>query len=76
MSGDQSEFVSKLSGYAVLGSEQAPLTLGGDLTRVALESILAQADAKAAIARAVTRDDVTTVALPGHDEHRHRPARS
>jgi predicted signal transduction protein with EAL and GGDEF domain len=54
----------------VLGSEQAPLALGGDLTPAALDSILTQADAKAAIARAVTRDEVTTVALPGHDEHR------
>jgi hypothetical protein len=50
----QSEFVSKLDGFAVLGADQAPLAAGGNRSPAALEGMLAQGDVKAAIAQSVT----------------------
>ena len=37
------EFVSKLDGFAVLGADQTPLAVGGDLVAAALKDMLAQA---------------------------------
>jgi len=60
----QSEFVSKLDGFVVLGADQAPLAAGGNLSPAALESMLAQGDVKAAIAQSVAEDRVVTTAMP------------
>ncbi len=38
----QSEFVSRLEGFAVLGPDRTPLAVGGDLTPAALTEILGQ----------------------------------
>ncbi|MGH6831999.1 MAG: hypothetical protein ACRECM_03105, partial [Methyloceanibacter sp.] len=43
----QSEFVSKLDGFAVLDADAAPLAAGGNLSPAALASMLAQGDVKA-----------------------------
>jgi diguanylate cyclase (GGDEF)-like protein len=69
-SGDASEFVSKLSGYAVLDRDRAPLAVGGTLTPADLDSILAQGDVQAAIAQAIAYDEVRTVELPEREDQR------
>jgi hypothetical protein len=61
----QSEFVSKLDGFAVLDGDATPLAAGGNLSPTALEAMLAQGDVKAAIARTVTEDRVVAAAMPG-----------
>jgi len=66
----QSEFVSKLDGFAVLGADQAPLAAGGNLSPATLESMLAQGDVKAAIAQSVAEDRVVTAPMPGDNNLR------
>jgi len=68
MSDSQNEFVSKRQGFAVLGPDQAPLAVGGDLSPQALNSMLSQSDGKAALAQAIRDDAVATAAIPG-DQH-------
>jgi hypothetical protein len=63
MSDSQNEFVSKRQGFAVLGSDQAPLAVGGDLSPQALNSMLSQSDGKAALAQAIRDDAVATAAI-------------
>jgi hypothetical protein len=63
----QSEFVSKLDGFAVLGADQAPLAGGGNLSPATLEGLLAQGDVMAAIAQSAAEDRVVTTAVPGRD---------
>jgi hypothetical protein len=65
----QSEFVSKLEGFAVLGPDRTPLAVGGSLTPAALDEILAQEGGKNAFAKSVQENAVVSEALPG-DEHR------
>jgi diguanylate cyclase (GGDEF)-like protein len=65
----QSEFVSKLEGFAVLGPDRTPLAVGGSLTPAALDEILAQEGGKSAFAKSVQENAVVSEALPG-DEHR------
>ena len=66
----QSEFVSKLQGFAVLGPDQAPLAVGGNLTQAALEDMLGQADGKAALSQAVQENAVVTASMPGDNNLR------
>ena len=60
----QSEFVSKLDGFAVLGADQAPLAAGGNLSPATLEGLLAQGDVMAAIAQSAAEDRVVTTTAP------------
>ena len=64
----QAEFVSELEGFAVLGADQNPLAVAGDLPSSALEALLDQGEVKAAIAQAVARNAVTAASIPGKDE--------
>ncbi len=61
----QNEFVSKLGGFAVLGPDQAPLAVAGDVSAPALETMLAQGESKEALARSVKEDAVVTTRMPG-----------
>jgi diguanylate cyclase (GGDEF)-like protein len=70
MTQSKDDFVSQLDGFAVLGADQAPLAVGGNLTQASLETMLAQGETKAAIAQAVAADAVVTTALPGDQEVR------
>jgi len=66
----QSEFVSKLEGFAVLSPDRTPLAVGGNLSPAALEGILAQSEGKAALAQSVKEDAVMTATMPGDDNLR------
>ncbi|HSD91898.1 MAG TPA: EAL domain-containing protein [Methyloceanibacter sp.] len=70
VSESDAEFVSKLDGYAVLGADEAPLAVGGNLDQAKLEAMLAQGNVKSAVARAVSEDAVVTAVLPGNQEYR------
>jgi hypothetical protein len=51
ISDSQSEFVSKLDGFAVLGADRTPLAVGGNLDQAQLETMLSEPKVKAAIAQ-------------------------
>jgi diguanylate cyclase (GGDEF)-like protein len=64
----QSDFVSRLDGFAVLAPDQTPLAVGGPLTPAALTEILGQDGSQAALARSMAENAVTAASLPG-DKH-------
>jgi len=68
--GSKDEFVSKLEGFAVLGSDLTPLAVGGKLPAATLESMFGQEDSKQALAEAIENDAVVTAAMPGDDHIR------
>ena len=68
--GAQSEFVSKLDGFAVLGPDQAPLAIAGNLSPTTLKGLLGQKAVGAALAQSVKDNAVEVASMSDGSETR------
>ncbi len=64
----ESEFVSRLDGFAILTPKGTALAVGGNLSSEALGAMLRQNDVKSALAQATSEDRVELADLSGDDD--------
>jgi diguanylate cyclase (GGDEF)-like protein len=63
--GEETEFVSKLDGFAVLGADERPLAVAGSVSPASLRESLGQPAARDAFARSVRQHNIEVASLDG-----------